>query len=710
MTDAIRRLLTPKSIAVLGASRSTEGPSGFLLGALRAWGYPGELHLVNPGGYEIDGRPSIRSAADLPEGVDLALVLVPAHAVVASVEECAGRGIGAAVIFSAGFGDDRDPAGPARQAALAQIVERTGMRLLGPNAQGFLNLDALVPATFAPGVLPAALAAAMGAGAAPADARGNVAVLAQSGGLGYSLFARGLARGVRFSHVVSTGNEVDLEMQDFLEFLIDDPATEVVLMYLEGLKEPGRFQGLARRARDRGTQLVVAKVGASSAGQRAALSHTGHVAGDDGAYDAVFRRYGVHRVHDPDQMLDVALALSSGKRAHGPRAVVVSASGGSAVWLADSLSARGVDLPELGGDTRARLEAMLPSFASVANPVDISGGAAMGPAEVLAAIASDERVDTLVLATTLARARRIEEDRAMLEQIVASVDKPMVVYTYTEPSALARDVLRELRLPLYTTIAGCADGVAALAAADAAHRLAAEDEGVDAAPAGLDEARRLIHTAPDDTLCEYEVKEALTAIGVASPHEVLATTVGDAVDAARRIGFPVALKVQSPDVPHKARAGGVVLGASDDTAVARGFDQVIMATLASHPDARVAGVLVQQMAPPGIELLVGVQNRSGLGAIVVLGLGGELVEVLRRVVAHPAPFSPRTARRLLAELGIASVVGSLDACAELVSAVSHLASALDDRIEELDLNPVIVERASGMPHVVDALLVRRHVE
>jgi acyl-CoA synthetase (NDP forming) len=709
MTDAIRRLLTPTSIAVLGASRSAEGPSGFLLAALREYRYPGDLHLVNPGGHEIDGRTSLRSADELPEGIDLALVLVPAAAVVESVEQCAARGIGAAVIFSAGFGDDRDPAGPQREQALARIVERTGMRLLGPNAQGFLNLDALVPATFAPGILPAALGAAMGEGATPADARGNVAVLAQSGGLGYSLFARGLARGVRFSHVVSTGNEVDLEMQDFLEFLVDDPATDVVLMYLEGLKHPARFQRLARRARDNGTRLVIAKVGASAAGQRAALSHTGHVAGDDGAYDAVFRRYGVHRVHDPDEMLDVALALSSGKRADGRRAVVVSASGGSAVWLADALSSRNVELPELRGETRDRLEAMLPSFASVSNPVDISGGARVGPAEVLAAIADDPDVDTLVLATTLARARRIEEDRAMLEQIVASVDKPMVVYTYTEPSPLARDVLRELRLPLYTGIAGCADGVAALAAAGVARRPASDDDTIMTTP-GIDEARRSIEHARDDTLCEYEVKEALAAIGITSPHEVLATNAREATTAARDIGGPVALKVQSPDVPHKARAGGVVLGAIGDDSVARGFEHVVMATRAAHPDARVAGVLVQQMAPSGLELLVGVQNRSGLGPIVVLGLGGELVEVLRRVVTYPAPFSPGTARRLLAGLGVGEIVRSLDDVAALVSAVSRFAHELQDIVAEVDLNPVIVERASGTPHDVDALLVRHPLE
>jgi acyl-CoA synthetase (NDP forming) len=701
MTDAIARFLTPASVAVVGASRSVGVPSQFLVQALREYGHPAEVHLVNPGGYVIDGQQSVRSVQELPDGLDLALVMVPAAAVVEVVETCAAKGFGGAIVFSAGFADDRDAKGAAREAQLAELVARTGIRVLGPNSQGFLNLTDGIVTSFSPAILHNAMHTSLGNDDVT-RARGNVAVLAQSGGLGFSLLSRGLARGIRFSQVISMGNEVDLELQDFLEHLIDDPATDVVLMYVEGLKAPERFQALAAKAQQRGTRLVVAKVGASPAAQRAALSHTGHIAGDDGAYRAVFRRHGVESVRDPDEMLDIALALSQCRPARGRRVAVVSASGGSAVWLADALSAAGLDLPPLGEAAAARVQDMLPSFASTANPIDISGGASMGPADVLGAIADDPGIDALVLATTLARPQRIIDDRPVLTALAARTDKPTVVYTYTEPSQLACDVLRELRLPLYSGIASCANGLAAVVRAG--ESCAEPDHPLP--PSALHDARGLVAACDADVLCEYEAKAALAALGVAVPPEVLAATAAHAVNAAEQLGYPVALKLQSPDVPHKAAAGGVVLGCRSAADVEHAFAQIVAAVQADVPHARVHGVLVQPMAPPGFELLVGVQNRSGLGPIVVLGIGGELVEILNRTVAYPAPFGPATARRLLTELGVHRVVDDLAPLADVVSRVSAFAAGAADLVAELDLNPVIVERRSGRVHVVDALLAR----
>jgi acyl-CoA synthetase (NDP forming) len=290
----------------------------------------------------------------------------------------------------------------------------------------------------------------------------------------------------------------------------------------------------------------------------------------------------------------------------------------------------------------------------------------------------------------------------VLTALAARTDKPTVVYTYTEPAALARQVLRQLRLPLYVGIASCARGMAALAHAGEVR----DEPDVPIDPTALAAARAAIASCADGVLCEYEAKAALRAFGLAVSREALATTAAEAVAIAADIGRPVALKVQSPDVPHKVAAGAVALGCRTVDDVEDAFARVVNATRANAPGAHLHGVLVQEMAPTGFEVLIGVENRSGLGPIVLIGLGGELVEVLNRTVAYPAPFGLPTAHRLVAELGIDRVVTDVGPLAQLASDVSQLAAAASDLIAELDLNPVIVERASGRPHIVDALIAR----
>jgi acyl-CoA synthetase (NDP forming) len=607
-------------------------------------------------------------------------------------------------VMSAGFADDRDAVGHERQAALAEIHSEYGVRILGPNSQGFLNLVEGIPATFSPSVMPAMLARYFeGDTAAALDrSRGKVAIITQSGGVGFALFNRGVARGVGFSYVISTGNEVDVELQDCLEYLLDDGDTDVVLMYIEGIHEPSRFAALAAHAQAIGKRLVVAKLGRSPAAARAALSHTGHLAGDDRAYDAIFRRYGVVRAYDPDEMLDVAAALSVCPPARGRGVGVVSASGGSAVWMSDALTGLGLEIPLLQPETQELVRELLPTFASIVNPVDITGAAAIGAAQVLATIAADPAIDIVVLSTTIANVARLEDDRVALSALAADGTVPTFVYSYTEPALASRAILRDMGLPCFSSLIGCAQAVAAL--------VRVSQPAIDmptANTAAVTRARhKLIELAPNDTaLCEYEAKlvlRELPDLAATMPPEWLATSREHAAAAAAQIGFPVALKVQSRAIPHKASAGGVALGLTGAAAVREAYDRIVAAAGEHLDGTHFDGVLVQSMAPAGLEVLVGVHNQSGLGPIVVVGYGGALVEFIDRCAMFPAPFGDAVAADLLREIGLAEV--EIDPLCHLVALVSEFAWAARDTMVELDLNPIIIDRATGQATIVDALI------
>jgi acyl-CoA synthetase (NDP forming) len=711
--DSLHRLLAPKSLAVIGASeRST--PALGLVQALTDYGFRGPLHLVNRRGADVLGRPTFTTVADIPDLVDLALVLVPAAGVAEAVTDCARAGIRDAVVFSSGFAEE-GPAGAALQAELAAITTDTGIRLLGPNCQGFLNVDAGIPVSFSSSLSfqqvsshfldPVTGRPLEDPTRVLETARGPVAMVAQSGGLAFSLFNKGLARGMRFSYVVSTGNEADIELLDVLEYMVEDPSTRVVMAYVEGLRSPQRLAAIAARASATQTRLVIGKVGRSAAAARAALSHTGQLAGDHAAYEAVFDRYGVISAADPEEMLDAALALSLLPPAAGNRAAIVSLSGGSAVWMADALSDVGIELPDLDPATTKRIAELLPSYASTTNPVDVSGGAEVGPAEILAVVADDPNVDALILVTTLARSQRLTVDLPSLEVLKRGA-KPLLVHTYTEPGPATVQALNQLGLPLYQSPARCARALRALVVAGLA--VPREDVATGDDQTRVTALRTWSGATP--TVPEYLVKQVLADLGVPTTKEQLARDEEEALAAAAAIGYPVALKLQSPSLPHKAAAGGVVLGVTDDDGLRRGVASLLdISQRGGIVDLH--GVLVQEMVRVSSELIVGVQNTSGLGPMVLLGLGGSMVEVIDRSVLYPAPFSVDVARQLLGRLGLQRVSRAapgedrLAALASLLSRVSQLAYALRDDLLELDLNPVVWDIATGDVVVADAVAV-----
>ena len=699
----------PRAIAVVGAADDPTKLRGRILAQLLKGGFAGPVYPVHPTAGAIQGLPAYRSVADTPAPADLALVAIPSERVPAVLEECAAAGVRSVLVYSGGFAEEGEGK-RGLQDEVTAIAARTGIRVSGPNSVGFLNVAGAVCATFSPAIDFAALPAQRRQGGAR-----RIGIVSQSGGLGFAIFNRGLRRHLTFSHVVNTGNEADIDATDVLDFLVEDPATGVIVMFLESIRRGDRFQEVAARALERGKPIVVAKVGRSAAGQRAALSHTASLTGADAAYDSVFRRYGIVRVDDQDAMLDAAQAFAMCPPMRGRRVGIVTISGGVGGWMADTLEGQGFTVPALSAETQARVRTYLPPFGAAFNPIDITANAMENDhrARSLEVLAAAEGIDAIVNVSSLAADPQLPAERERLAALVRSSDRPVLFYSYPLPSEVASQTLADIGIPLYTSLAGAARALTALAEH---HEARERQDG--ASPEGDEAAARRALAAAGETLCEYEAAPLLAAYGIATAPARLARTAQEAQAAAAELGFPVALKIQSPDIPHKTEAGGVALALADATAVAAAFDRISAAARASHPAAGIHGVLVQRMAPRGVEMIAGAVHDAGFGPQVSLGLGGVLVEILRDVAMAPAPFSAAAAATLVDRLRAAplldgwrgSAPADRTAFANLAARLSRLASDLSDRILEIELNPVLVHPRGDGVSVVDALVRQRPKE
>lgn len=380
----------------------------------------------------------------MPEAVDLALIIVPASLVAGLAAECAQAGVRHALIISSGFAES-GRAGAALQDELRALRNGTSMRIAGPNSEGFFYLGARVPASFSPAI--------DHEHGFKGGRQGPVAVISQSGGLGFALFNRGLELGLGFSAVISTGNEVDLEFLDFADYLLDDPGTRVILGFVESIKHPTRLLAVARKAAERGKPIILAKMGRSSVAARAAAAHTGSVVGSDELYDAAFQQLGVIRVNDIDEMLDVAAYFCVGRLPAGRRVVILTPSGGAGTWLADACYAHGLEMPEVEEGIQEQIGAFLPSYASTANPVDITAGAIFqgGLNRSLDLLVGSERFDTIAVVATLTADQYFRPYLPAVQQTMSKTDKAIVYFSYTLPKPGAVDALQELGIPCYLT-------------------------------------------------------------------------------------------------------------------------------------------------------------------------------------------------------------------------------------------------------------------
>jgi acetyltransferase len=701
MPHPLDSFFAPASIALIGASRDLEKIPGRLLSMLRKNEFPGKIYPINPNYGDIDGLKCYPSIADVGQLIDLAIVIIPARAVLGALEQCAAVGVKNAVIISSGFAEEGGDSA-AMQDAIVTLAKKSGMRISGPNAEGFYSQVQRVAATFSPTV-------DVKPGAPPLVAtKRRIGIVAQSGGIGFAIYHRAKALGVALSYVISAGNESDLGAGEFLDYMVQDASTDVILLFIEGIRDVDKFLVAARRAAETGKPVIVTKVGRSGAGERAAASHTASMAGWSAAYDAVFAKYGFIVSNDLDEAVTIAAILTTNPLPKGDRIAVLTVSGGAGIWGADTVSMQGLQVPELSKPIQAEIGALLPSYGATGNPIDVTaqGVHSGGLQKSIALLDVSDEVDSVLVVLSLSSETRMPFKQAELKPIVEAQRKPVVFYSYTLPSDFAR---KELAASGAVVLSGLTHvGVAMRQmVARAKFRLAPPAEP------GASPLRDIAAHLKSATLSEFDSKSLLREAGIALPDEVLVTE-KSALDAAiARVGFPLVMKIQSRDIPHKSEVGGVRVNIATKGEVFLAYEALRESARRHRPDAAIQGVLVGPMAKKGVEIIVGTLLDATFGPMIMVGLGGITTELFRDVVYRPAPVSAVEASAMLAELKAAPLLNGfrgaakadIPALSQLISQISVLAAHARDQISEIEINPVLVHPVGQGVTIVDALVV-----
>jgi acyl-CoA synthetase (NDP forming) len=702
MPHPLDTFFAPESIALIGASRDQEKIPGRLLSMLRKNEYPGRIYPINPNYPDIDGLECFKTIGEVGAPIDLAVVIIPARAVLGALEECAAAGVKNCVIISSGFAEEGGDSA-AMQDKIVEIAKRTGMRISGPNAEGFMSEVQKVAATFSPTV-------DVKPGHVPLVAtRRRVGIVAQSGGIGFAIKHRAKAIGVAISYVVSAGNEADLGAGEFLEYMVQDASTDVIMLFIEGIRDVEKFMAAAKRAAEVGKPVIVTKVGRSGAGQRAAASHTASMAGWSAAYDAVFAKYGFIVSNDMDEAVAIAAVLASNPLPKGDRVAVLTVSGGAGIWGADTVSTQGLQVPALSDGIQSEIKKWMPSYGAAGNPVDVTaqGVSSGGLQKSIELFDASSEVDATLVIMSFSSETRMPFKETELKPVIAKQNKPVVCYSYTLPSDFARRELAKSGVVILTGLTHA--GVAMRRLLDySKFKLAPQ------ADAGLP-ARDLSAHLKAPTLSEADSKALLRDAGIALPDEVLVGERSTLDAAIEKVGFPLVMKIQSPDIAHKSEVGGVWVNIVAKGEAFSAYRELLERAQKHRPNAAIQGVLVSPMAKKGVEIIIGTLNDATFGPMVMVGLGGITTELFRDVTYRPAPVSAAEAETILGELKAAPLLrgfrgaakADVAALSKLISEVSLLAARLKESVSEIELNPVLVHGEGQGVTIVDALVVRR---
>jgi len=695
---SIHKMLNPRSIAVVGASPKG-GYGGRLLNAVLKAKDRVRIYPVNPNYDEIAETKCYRSIADLPEAPDLVGIVVPYDKVLPVMKECAAKKAGSAIVISAGFAERGIDSRLDLQKQVGAYAKESGLRITGPNCLGLANVREDIWATASSRTL--------------GGLTGHIALVCQSGATAFGPFLlRAVDAGIGLSHIISTGNETDLDFADFARYLVDDPDTRVIAGFVEGFKDVQKFIAVAQLAAERGKPIVLIKIGRSASGAEAARSHTAALTGADALYEAVFRQYGVIRVQDYDELLEVSHLLANCKKPPQRGISVVSHSGGISSLTADMLGLAGLDLPQLTPRARDGINGILKDFGWAANPADVTGFARGEHfPKIMDYMIGEPTVGTLVIASAGAGnqveqviAQRDASDKGVVFFWTASRgDKTTLpklkasnIPIFYSPEKLARGLKFMLDYHAWRD-SRTTGGAAKIAAPDAAQKKVLQQLG----------------TLGRTTLSESESKQAIAAWGVSAPREILATSAAGAAEAAKKIGYPVVMKVDSPDILHKTEAGVVRLGLRNAEEAQAAYAE-IMANAAKHAaNAKINGAIVQEMVTGGVEVIVGVSYDAQLGPMLLFGSGGVMVEVYNDVALRHCPITRSEAVEMIAEVKGAKLLrgfrgkpaADVDALADTLVRVSQLAVHLDGKLAELDINPLMVLPKGQGVKAVDALVV-----
>ncbi|MBS0339055.1 MAG: acetate--CoA ligase family protein [Proteobacteria bacterium] len=685
-----------QAVAVIGASDDITKIGGRPVQLLRKYGYAGAIYPINPKGGTIQGLQAYASILETPTAPDLAILAVPAQAALQAVRDCASRGVRGVIVLSSGFAE-AGPEGAALQIEMVRVARSHGMRLLGPNCLGTVNVvDKLV------GSFSIALEQSM----PPA---GQVGIVSQSGNIGSFTMRNMAERGMGVSRFIATGNEADVDVADGIAALANDADTRIILCCMETCRHAGRLALALDLARAQNKPVIVLKIGATEQGQTAAASHTGALTGSDAVFDAVFRRYGVLRVRSFEDLLNVghaAVLLGTARLPATDAVTPVAASGGFGIMMADAMIEAGMTLPQLTERTKALIREAVPT-AGTNNPVDASAQMSARPdilLKMLTALQEDEGGSTLVLLLALSlynpRLRGTYMD-ALAKIRASHPDRLMVLISQGPPDAVAE--INALGIPVFPSIPAAATGMAGLVKLGQLTSLTV-------APA---------YSGPVDKVDaavfrnEFHAKKALAAAGIDVPREEVVASADEAVRSAQATGYPVVLKIASEDIAHKTEIGGVALNLQDDAAVREAYERILANAKKNAPNARLDGVLVAPMVRGGVELIAGVSRDAVFGPVVMVGFGGIYAEVLKDVAVQVAPVSEQEALRMIRSLKMFPILdgargqakADVAAAARTVARLSEFACRHAQDVAEIDMNPILVRPEGEGALVLDALMV-----
>ncbi|MEX0732683.1 MAG: acetate--CoA ligase family protein [Aquisalimonadaceae bacterium] len=700
---SLGRLLSPNGVAIIGASDNPGRIGGQPVAFLSKQGYQGRIYPVNPKYQTVQGLPCFARVGDIDGPADLAVVALPAHAVPQALREAGAAGIPFAVVLSGGFRESGED-GDRLQIELVKAARESGIRVIGPNCQGVVNLHDQMFASF--GAI----------NEEPNLRRGPVSMVFQSGGLGFSVLLLCEMLGIGFHHAISIGNQADITTSEVLNGFLDDPDTKIAVAQIEGLSDGRDLMAIGRRAAELGKHLVIWKIGNTEAGARAASSHTANLTGRYDIYRAAFRQAGILEVTSVEEMADLFAALQGDRLPRGRGVAAMGISGGAGILFTDRAVTGGLDMVELSDQTRARLTEILPSFGSAENPVDITANVFNDISQfddALNVVLADPGVDQLAL---LLASLPGERARLAAEAIIKAADrhdKPVMLAwsARRERAAEAYAMLEEARIPIAPHPVRTADCMATVA------RHVSRQAHLAGRPLFPDSAAPAVQSAgtePRDhgTLDERRSKELMARYGIPVPKEIVLTGEDVGNEALADLRFPVVAKVLSADITHKSDIGGVKLNLQSADEVRQAVVDIRKAVAERCPDAQLEGILVAEMVHGDAELLVGALNDPTFGPVVAVGMGGIFTEVLRDITFRVAPFDADTAREMLEELrGYEIFHGvrgrpalDVEAVVRILVDVSRFAWDYRDTLVELDLNPVLVGARGQGAIAVDAVV------
>ncbi len=702
--NRLSALLKPSSIAVLGASANDNSIGGRPIKFLKQYGFKGKIYPVNPKYTTLQGLECYPGIDALPEPADLLIVSIRAEFVPAALEAAVQKGIKAALIISSGF-SEAGKEGKALQQRIVEIAEKSNLLISGPNCQGFIDHWDDIPATFTGSLVRGAYR------------KGPIAFCSQSGAMGYHFYGMAKEMGIGFSYMISSGNEAQLTTSDYIEYVLDDENTQAVAAYLEAINDVPKLRLCANKALENEKPLIVMKAGTSKAGSQAAASHTGSIAGGDNLVEALFKQTGILRVYGTEQLLDCVKAFNMSKRIKGPNVAIVSISGGAGVVMADDCERFGLNVHTFENKTVEKLRSLIPYFGSPNNPVDLTAQVLGDPEKFSDAIrcaANDPGTDAVVIFIGL-----LEHLKDVLippiEKLDKGTDKPIFV-TWMACNDQIRSDFAKNGIPLYEHPGKCIYALGQM------NRFRLEIEkhqkrscgqscpGSGQGPDCPDPSAGL--SGKQD---EFTSKKILKQFGIPVTTDIVAKSRDEAVAAAERIGFPVVLKVVSADIPHKSDIGAVALNLPSAPEAGKAYETIINNVQKAAAGARIEGIMVSNMVPKGIELLVGLKNDDNYGMVLVVGLGGIFVEVMKDVSSRILPLSRFDIVEMLEELKAYPLLKGarggtprdIEALVDVLLKISEMATVLKDRIVELDINPLIVFEKGKGAVAADALAVLR---